>query len=307
MRSSKKTVLIATVLAVFQFTTFAHGSKESIQNSIIDGVGREITLPATITKIVVTQPGDVEILYRLGAQDMIVGRGSYCDYPEATATIPNVGSGDTFSIEQVIALNPDVVIMGTMAQSLDQVQALESAGITVVATQATTIEDVYATIILLGDIVGKEAEASTLVKSMQESFSAITDKAKKHNDFTPDKTVYFEVSPLQWGLWTAGSNTFMTELAHLCGIENAFTDTDGWASISEEQVLARNPDFIVTISTYNGDGSTPIEEIVTRKGWNTLQAVTNSTVYNADANIISRPGPRLVDAANQLYSFFYEQ
>ena len=309
MKFSRKTILIASVLAVFQFTVFAHGSKESLestQSCITDGVGREVMLPADITKIVVTQPSDVEILYTLGVENMIVGRGSYCDYPAATATIPDVGSGDTFSIEQVIALNPDVVIMGTMAQSLEQVQALESTGITVIATQATDIEGVYTTISLLGDVVGKKTEASALVKSMKEGFARIADKAKANADFTAGKTVYFEVSPLQWGLWTAGSNTFMTELAHLCGIENSFIDINGWASISEEQVLARNPDFVVTISTYYGDGPTPIEEIVARTGWNTLQAVTNSTVYNADANIISRPGPRLVDAANQLYTFFYE-
>lgn len=64
--------------------------------------------------------------------------------------------------------------------------------------------------------------------------------------------MYFEVSPLEWGLWTAGKNTFMDELATLCGVTNAFADVDGWAEISEEQVLDRNPDFIVTNTMYYG-------------------------------------------------------
>lgn len=72
------------------------------------------------------------------------------------------------------------------------------------------------------------------------------------------KTVYFEVSPLQYGLWTAGSNTFMDELAALCGLTNAFADVEGWASVSEEQVIARDPDYIVTITMYGGWGDDPL-------------------------------------------------
>ena len=115
-----------------------------------------------------------------------------------------------------------------------------------------------------------------------------------------DKTIYFEVSPLQWGLWTAGSGTFMDELATMCGVTNAFADISGWQSISEEQVIERNPDYIVSIA---GMGDTAVEEILGRDGWGDISAVKNGSVYNADSNAISRPGPRLKDAAIELYDF----
>ena len=101
-------------------------------------------------------------------------------------------------------------------------------------------------------------------------------------------------------MWTAGSATFMDELATMCGLTNAFSDIEGWAAISEEQVLERNPDYIVSIA---GMGDTAVEEIMGREGWGDLNAIKNAEVYNADSNAIARPGPRLKDAAIELYNF----
>ena len=138
---------------------------------------------------------------------------------------------------------------------------------------------------------------------MSSTFSAIREAAGEGSG----KTVYFEVSPLQWGLWAAGKGTFMDELAGMCGLENAFADVDGWGAISEEQVIARDPDYIVTITMYFGEGPTPVEEIVGRPGWENLKAVQNGAILNADSNEISRPGPRLKDAAQTLFDFVTHQ
>ena len=93
------------------------------------------------------------------------------------------------------------------------------------------------------------------------------------------------------------------ELATICGLTNAFADVDGWAEISEEQIIERDPDYIVTITMYYGEGPTPVEEIMGRTGWEGLKAITGENVLNADSNEISRPGPRLKDAAIQLFNF----
>ena len=95
----------------------------------------------------------------------------------------------------------------------------------------------------------------------------------------------------------------MDELASVCGLTNVFADVDGWAEISEEQVIARDPDYIVTISMYYGEGPTPVEEIMSREGWGDLKAVKNENILNAESNAISRPGPRLKDAAIELFNF----
>ena len=119
------------------------------------------------------------------------------------------------------------------------------------------------------------------------------------------KTVYFEVSPLQYGLWTAGTSTFMDEIANMMGLKNCFADVTGWSEISEEQVLERNPDYIVTISMYYGEGPTPEEEILARPGWENVTAVKNGKILNLQNNELSRPAPRLAEGAQALYDFVY--
>lgn len=268
--------------------------------TVTDMKGREITLDAPAARIVALSPSDCEILYALRAEDTLVGRGQYCDYPEAVLEIPAVNSGAETNLEQILALNPQVVVMTAMAQTTEQVEALEKAGVKVVVSDAQDIAGTYEAIALLGKLVGKEAEADALITQMKDAFAAIAEKAENTG-----KTVYFEVSPLEYGLWTAGKNTFMDELATICGLENAFADVEGWQGVSQEQVLARDPDYIVTISMYFGEGPTPVEEILGRKGWEGLKAVKNQQVFNADSNAMSRPAPRLVDAAQALFDFVY--
>ena len=124
-------------------------------------------------------------------------------------------------------------------------------------------------------------------------------------DAEEEKTVYFEVSPLEYGLWTAGKGTFMNEIAEMLGLKNCFDDVEGWAAISEEQVLERNPDYIVTITMYFGEGPTPEEEIMSRKGWEDVTAVINEDILNLQNNELSRPAPRLLDGAQMLYDFVF--
>ena len=286
-------LLLAALLTLSLCPALADGGV-----TVTDMKDRVITLIEPATRIVALTASDCEILCALGCEDALVGRGEYCDYPASVLDKPSVQSGYETNIEQIIALQPQVVLMSTMAQTEEQVKALEDAGVKVVVSDAQDIEGVYTAIGLIGALMGKDAEAEALAADMQAAFAGIADKAENTG-----KTVYFEVSPLQWGLWTAGKGTFMDELATLCGLTNAFADLDGWAEISEEQVLARDPDYIVTITMYYGEGPTPVEEIKGRVGWDTLKAVQNDDILNADYNEMSRPGPRLMDAAETLYTF----
>lgn len=287
-------LFLALVMALSLTAAFA----ESTAVTVTDMAGREITLDAPATKVVALTASDCEILAALGAEDTLVGRGEYCDYPESVLEVPAVQSGADTNLEQIIALEPQVVVMAKMAQTEEQVAALEKAGIRVVVSDAQDIEGVYTAIRLIGALVGRNDEAEAMVADMQSTFADIAAKSENTG-----KTVYFEVSPLQWGLWTAGKGTFMDELATMCGLTNAFADVEGWAEISEEQVLERDPDYIVTISMYYGEGPTPVEEIKSRAGWDALKAVQNDAIFNADSNEVSRPGPRLKDAAEALYTF----
>lgn len=293
-----------TVAPVETVAPTADATASSLVEPVAEGIvfkdmtGREIKLDAPVTSIVALTAADCEILYALGAGSLLIGRGEYCDYPAQVADVPSVQSGNETNIEQIIALKPQALVMSTMAQSEEQVAQLEAAGIKVIVSDANDIEGTYTAINMIGTLAGKTAEAEALVSSMRSAFSEL---AKKAGDGT--KTVYFEVSPLEYGLWTAGANTFMNEAANMLGVKNCFEDIDGWGEISQEQVIERNPDFIVTITMYFGEGPTPEEELLSRAGWQDVTAIKNKAILNLPNNELSRPGPRLVDGVKLLSEF----
>lgn len=276
---------------------------ESKNIEVTDMTGRTFTLDSPAEKVVVLDAADCEILYAIGAGDKLAGRGEYCNYPDEVKNIPSVQSGMETNIEQIIALDPQVVIMSKMAQAKEHAEALDKAGIKVAVTDPQNIEGVYSAIRLIGKVVGKEQKADSVINDMRSAFSEITSKAEKNSG----KTIYFEVSPLEYGLWTAGKGTFMDELASMLGLTNAFSEIEGWGEISQEQVIERDPDYIVTLTMYSGDGQTPTDEILSRDGWQGMKAIKNKAVLNVDSDEISRPGPRLVNALKDMYSFVYEK
>ena len=312
MKYNKK---IKVVLVIMLMLSLFTGCKQTVSPSdsinqnqqvetsitVTDMKEREITLDEPATRVVALTASDCEIIYAIGAGDALVGRGEYCDYPLEVVDVTAVESGANTNIEQIINLEPQVVFMSTMAQTEEQVEALEAAGIKVVVSEAQDIEGVYTSIKLIGELMGKNDEATSIINDMKSSFDDLASKATSEDT----KTVYFEVSPLEYGLWTAGSGTFMNEICEMLNLKNVFDDVVGWGEISEEQVMERNPDYIVTISMYFGEGPTPEEEIMSRKGWEDITAVKNGAILNLSNNELSRPAPRLVDGAKLMFDFVY--
>lgn len=267
--------------------------------TVTDMAGRSITLDKPAERVVALAPADCEILYAIGAGSTLVGRGEYCDYPEEVNEAPSVEAGSGMNIESVLALEPQVVLMPKMNQTVEQVETLETAGIHVVMIDANNLETVYDAIVLIGDVTGKTMEAEQLVSSMKEGFQKIQKRSGEAGR-AEGESIYFEVSPLAEGLWAAGSGTFMDEIASMLGFRNAFQDVDGWKEISEEQVMERNPDYIVTVAMYFGEGPEPTEEIKSRAGWDELKAIQENHVFKLENDIMVRPGPRLLEAAKTL-------
>ena len=282
-------LLLAALLALSLTVAFAEGK------TITDMFGREVVLPENVTRIIALEPSDCEMLCALGCEDALVGRGKYCDYPASVLELPAVQSGKNTNLEEILALQPQVVVMSDMAHTQEQVDLLEQNGVKVIGTDANSIEEVYANVRLLGEVMGKEAEAETVVAGMQATFADIAAKSEK-----TDKTIYFEVMPLEWGLWSAGTGTFMHEMAEICGMKNAFADIEGWQAVSQEQVIERNPDYIVLVT---GMGEAAPDEVKARDGWSEMTAIKNNAIYNADSYAMTRPAPRLAEAVVDLYNF----
>ena len=293
---SKKLVsLFLAALMVFSITAVLG---EGTEITVTDMFDREITLSEPATRIVVMQPSDCEILYAIGCGDTIVGRGQYVDYPASVQEVPVVQSGASTNVEEILALNPQVVLLNSMSQTEEQVKQLEENGVKVVVSKTSDLQSVYTAITLIGKLMGKDAEAEAVIADMEATFNEI--KAKVGSE-TPK--IYFEISPPSWGLCSAGQGSYLTDLAEICGLENLFADQEAaWIFPSEEQVIERNPDYIVLIS---GMGSAGVEEILSREGWGDINAIKDQKVFDDADSCMARPSPRLKDAAIELYNFVY--
>ena len=303
----KKLICILLALVMVLSLAACGSSAASGKITVTDMTGREITLDKPAERIVALTASDCEILYALGAGDLLVARGTYCDYPAEVTALPELGSGYDTNVEDIIAMEPDVLLMSTMAQTEEQVAALEQAGIAVVVSDAQDIAGTYEAIRTIGALVGKADAAETLVAGMQATFADLEAQVAAMNipeDEQP--TVYFEVSPIYYGLWAAGGGSFMNEIAGMLGMKNIFAEGAAWESISEEQVIAANPDYIVTITMYFGDEYESAEaEIMARPGWENITAVKNGAILLLPNNELSRPAPRLAEGAQILFDFVY--
>jgi iron complex transport system substrate-binding protein len=264
--------------------------------SVIDSRGEEVhfdTIPQTIVSLT---PSDTEILYALGAGDKIIAVSDYCNYPEDTKNKQKLPTGELLNMEELMALKADVVFLGKMASMADQIKQLEAAGTRVIITEINSLEDLYGVIAMCGAVLGLEREAQSLVESMKKDFEAIKAKAA----LIDPVRAYVEVSPLEYGLWSCGRNTFAQELLDITGAENIFSELEGWSAVSEEQVLSLNPEIIFTTASPTTGIADPVGDITKRANWSTIDAVKNNRVYMLDSDMLTVPGPRLVEAAKQI-------
>lgn len=252
-------------------------------------------------RIVSLAPADTEILYALNAGDKLIAVSEYCNYPEDTSNKTKLPTGEKLDLEYLISLKPDLVVTGYMSAMEDQYRQLEDAGIKVLVTRANSLSETYDAIKMIGEAIGRGNEAEALVRSMKDGFDSI----RKEVEGKTAPTVYVEVSPLEWGLWTCGRNTFIQELLDIVGAKNIFDDVEGWADVSEEQVISRNPDFIITTASPLTGIEDPTGEISSRANWSGMDAVKNGRIMMLESDMITRPGPRLLDAARELVKVLY--
>ncbi|MCE5190060.1 MAG: ABC transporter substrate-binding protein [Eubacteriales bacterium] len=314
---------------------------DSYAVNVTDMAGNAIQLSTAVSSIVVLDPADCELLYALGAGDMVVGRTSECDYPDAVNLIPFVTVEGKTDPDLVVMRAPQVVILSAeQAQDTALLSALGGAGILPVVTNATDINSLYSAITLLGAVTNHVSEANTLISSTITSLAELQKKITPH-----EETVYLELSPPANGLTTAGGNTFASSLIALLGFHNEFEDQSGLLAITQDQVIGRSPDYILTTAAAASvrtaeetatpdetpapestpapentpapdgtvpDGATPaapvtgVDEILARADWQSIDAVAAKRVYYLDARLLTRAGPRVLDALNALYAILYE-
>lgn len=208
-----------------------------------------------------------------------------------------------YSLEQISALQPDL-IMAAEINTLEQVKSFEDLGLKVYyLSNPKDLDGLYQNIQIVGQLTGKEKESKTLVESLQNRVKIVTDQQKP--DAKPVKVFYEMDGSEPSKPWTAGKGSYVDVLLTLAGGTNVANDAgEGWIQYSQEALIVADPDVILL-----GDAAYGVtkESVTSRAGWITLSAVMNNRIYPFDDNLVSRPGPRLVDALEQLSKLLINQ
>lgn len=272
--------------------------------SLIDGLNRFVVLNAPAQRIASLAPSNTEILYAIGAGSQVVGRDDFSDYPVEAKDLPSVGSSfGNYNLEAITQLKPDLVLAAEI-NTPEQVKAIENLGITIFyLANPVDMEGLFANIYTVAIMAGRSAEANILVDSLRNRVQGIT------NALAPVITkplVYYELDATDPSKpWTPGPGTFLTKLITMAGGtsigESLISD---YAQINLEYLLVQNPAIILLGDAAYGTTKELVEQ---RIGWDSLSAVKNQAIYPFDDNLVSRPGPRLVDGLEQLAGMIHPE
>lgn len=272
--------------------------------TVTDDIGRTVTITSSPQRIVCITPSTTEIAYALGLGDKIVGVDVYSDYPPEAILKQNISNIYTPDPEEVARLNPDLVLLYSFSGPGDpNVDAIENLGINVIALKPTNLSGIINDILLVGRVTGKIEEAETFASQLNETINNIVDKV---SGVTTKPKVYIEY----WypPPWTFGPNTWGDEIIRIAGGINAFGDapTD-YIQTTDEDVIARNPDVIISLYGAQHLHFATLEEMKQRHGWASIKALQNGKVYLLDENLIVRPGPRIVMGLEAVASFLHPE
>jgi iron complex transport system substrate-binding protein len=223
-----------------------------------------------------------EILFSIGAGDRIVGVTTFCDFPTQTKAIRKVGDFSHPSMERIISLRPDLVIVNLPEQTRIK-NELDRLKVKTFISAPNSLSELYYEISNIGAELGFKRQADSLVGYMKYNLQAVTS--------THRKRIYIEISPKP--IITVGANTFLNDLIFRAGGINVFSDLDSdYPVVSQETVIDRNPEIIIVLHPENIKG---------RIGWQKVTAIENDQVYlDLNQDHLMRPGPRLVQGFRQL-------
>ncbi len=265
--------------------------------NLTDGLDRAVSLEQPAQKIVTLAPSNTEILFAIGAGEQVVGRDELSDFPAQVLTIGSVGgSMGQYSTEAILALQPDLVL-ATELNAPELVKTLEDLGLTVYyLNNPTTLEEMYQNLETVAQLAGRQTEAEVLIRSLKTRVAVVDEKIAQANS---RPAVFYELDSTDPAKpWTAGPGSFIDLLLERAGGENIGSQLDSeWAQISLEQLVVLDPELILL-----GDAMWGVtaQDLKSRPGWESLSAVKNDEIYPFDDNLVSRPGPRMVDGLEQL-------
>ena len=253
---------------------------------LTDMTGRQVTVRGVPQRIVSLSPATTEMIFALSAEGNLAAVDEGSDYPEETANLAKIASGD---VAAILAQTPDMVFVGREfpQAAMDE---LAAKGIPVVCVEAAAYGDVYAGLALTAQIL--RVDASKVVEGMQQTVQEVTAEA---SELDRQPTVLFVMGYIDGHTTAAGAGSLEFSLIELAGGIPVTSAADSFPVYSAEQIAALAPDVILVVS------DTPLETISGAPGFDTLPAVQEGRIYSIDAKLVTRPGPRIVEGVRVVY------
>ena len=293
--------LVLSLLSIALMLPACSPANPTAPGAVIDDLGRSVNIEGIPERIVSLAPSNTEILFALGLGEKVVGVTEYCNYPPEALNKEKIGGYSTPDIEKIIALQPDLILANSI-HAEEVIPALEEIGLTVFALAAENVDGILEDIRMVGKITGSEDEASKLATEMENRIEAITDVTK---DLEERPRVFY----ITWHdpLFSVGSETTIQELVEKAGGANIFQDITGHGTVDLEEVIARDPQIIIACTGHGSAKAEPLEWAKEEPRLGVTEARKSNRIYQIDADLISRTGPRIVDALEEFAWFIHPE
>lgn len=274
--------------------------------AVTDDLGQEIRLPAAPQRIVSLAPSNTELLFAIGLGDRVVGVTEYCNFPPAAQTIESVAGFSDLNAEKIAAVQPDLVIAsrGNDAEALETVRRL---GVPVFGLANNTVAQTIESLRRLGRLTGQQEVAGRVAEQLQARVDSVIARVQRASAPPPSVLWGFAGDPI----YTAGDGTIIDDVIVTAGGRNLGREAgSGWPQVSLETVVGWEPAVLLTSlrvgddGVGDGDAGAAVAAEVARlrqvDGWRTLPAIRDGRLVHVEGDLLTRAGPRIVDAVEIL-------
>jgi iron complex transport system substrate-binding protein len=264
-----------------------------LYKDFVDEAGRTVRIPQPVQRIVSLAPSLTETIYALGVEDRLVGDTDYCDYPPDAQKKTKVGGAINPSLEQIVALRPDLVLVTKSLNLIETVHALDNLGVSSYGTDPHTVQEIISSTERLADVLGVPEAGTTLGADLQRHLADL----QQHLNGLPARRVLFIV----WSdpLISVGKGTFIADALRLAGATSIVDSAQDWPHMSLEEVVRLQPDFLIFAAAHSESGKNDFDVLAERPGWRGLEAVRNRR-FAVISDAVNRPAPRIVTAIEDL-------
>jgi iron complex transport system substrate-binding protein len=263
--------------------------------TVIDDLGRTVVIDKQPQRIVSMLPSLTETLFAVGAGDRVVGVTTWCNYPEEATTRQN--SGDLFNpnVEEILALEPDLILTGRSSMLEETLGFLEENGIPYIVVDPKSLDEIETAIVKVAQIAGLPGNGADIVAEIQAGRAAMAAQvAAVDPEDRPDVFILVDIDYL----FTVGSGEFLSEMIEAAGGNNVAAGLGaGYFMVSEEDFIELDPDVII---------STFPDQVLQKESWGEMRAIKAGRVHDVDDDLVKRPGPRVVLGLEELYGAFFE-